>query len=182
MNKWLVFASIFMAVLISGCLSQVPQEIKSCGSQDLISMLPGDSDNLNMVTIGGDVATICSSLETRLKSLAPKMEKFAYASYQWENNGLFDVAIIGYDNSNDAREYAEFQVNEVVRNWNVNIQNHGQNEIVWALVDGKFHATFWNSGNHLVTIDNKGATSLHTGLLSDLLAKYPSDNDLTLPN
>lgn len=175
---FLVF--LISATLISGCVSQ---ETKSCGSPELTSKLPDVMYNLEMMAFPEDFTNHCSDIENQLKIFFPNISGYATTEYEsQESQGTIAVVIIKFDNESDARETASILRDEAQRKpkRDAIMQIQGTNKILWVSTDGNVQEILWKSQNHIIDIDNNGMPFIPKGLISDLLSKFPSDDDVML--
>ena len=154
----------------------------SCGSNDLTSKLPKNIGGLEMNKISAP--DTCSNYEIKLRGTVPKMTKYAFTSYKSSEGGTYNVGIIQFANEADTKDVENNMVQDVLHNRQPILQSFGMNKVVWAMLPTSqgviVTGASWKSGNNIIAIDNQGNKNVNSDLVVDLLANYPSDNDIVL--
>jgi hypothetical protein len=155
-----------------------------CGSTSLISFLPKTMGDLEQIKIL-DISNACQGEETRLRGSFPKMTGFASTTYgSGREGGTYIVSVLQFANEADAKDVEDNLLQDAKHNREPILQSFGMNKVLWEMSSTSqgpiITDTFWKSNNKIVGINNQGNKNIDAGLVTSLLANYPSDNDIVL--
>lgn len=160
-----------------------PGSDTTCGSKNLISFLPKTMGGLEQIKIV-DISKACRGLETRLKGLYPKMTGFASTNYKSSEGGTYVVMILQFADNANTKDVENNFLQDAKHNRQPILQGFGMNKVVWEMLSTSqgpiVTDTFWKSNNNIVGVSNEGNKNIDSDLVTNLLANYPSDNDIVL--
>jgi len=173
---------VLMAVLLLffiGCTEQkvrYPINLNYCGSSELASYLPKDSNYLNIMDLNKASSLACDKIQDYLEEKFPDMLEFVFAVYNYKENGAYAISIYRDKNKTYAQNQMLFFFNDLnSMGRGATVQKTSANKVFISKTNSNFDWVGWNSSDIVIIIEGHNTKELDNAMLTDLLGKLPSD-------